>query len=186
MPKTAVKSNLVSSLNIRGNIADQRRAFNSLWGKAHKADLFRKPSSRGDKTYQMRYASSHAYKTLSSLAAKHTADQVDRDAIFLRSSVAEEKTRAPAMVTLGRGSITFLEQILAAYVQTVLRRSERIRKVLKQTEKPNRKTVELAATWLNNDIAGASGFAVAQGVAPLAKTKAHKKSKFVDAEAAVA
>lgn len=188
MPKQQVKSNLLSSLNIRSNVADQRRSFNALWGKAHKVSMYKKNSHKGDKTYQARFASSHAYKTLASAAAKYVADQVDSDAIYLRSSVAEEKTRAPAMVSLGKGSITFLEQILSAYVQTVLRRSERMRKVLKTTAKPSRKTVELTAKWLNSDIAGSSGFAVAYGSAPKMKLKSSKKSgsKFVSDESAVA
>lgn len=185
MGKNDVKSNLVSSLNIRANVADQRRTFNSLWGKVHKAPLFQKASSKGDRTYQSRFASSHAYRTLASAAAKHVADMVDRDAKHLRSSVAEEKARAPAMVTLGKGSVTFLEQVLCAYVQTVLARSEKIRKATKTSLKPSRETIELVAKWLNTDIASFSGFAVHTGVTPHLKKKPSKKAgaKFVEEEA---
>lgn len=189
MPKKSDPAyHLKSSLNIRANIADQRRTFNTLWGRAHKAAFLQKKSSSGERSLQARFASSHAYKTLASGAAKHVADIVDQDAAHLRSSLAEEHSRAPAMVTLGKGSITFLEQVVAAYVQTVVGRAEMMRRVTKASQKPSRQLVELAARWINADIAASANFAPGLTAIPKMKPKSSGKKgrKFVADEAAEA
>ena len=165
----------VSSLNLRADATSQRRAINKLFQAASKkAPMFQKKSSSG-KIYAYHVASSHAFKTLSSLAAATIAEQLEADSNFLRQTPRGELSRAPAMASMPAGSILVLEQVLTAFAQTAFLRAERLRKAARKTEKVSHTNVALAAKCLASEVNAVEGVAVVRDPPKLKYRPAPKK-----------
>ena len=172
-----------SSENMKANIATTTRLFNRAWNKGSKASMFLKPlgpSNAEGKIVkrQNHQASSHAFKTLSSLSGHHLTNVVGGDMNSLRVDGTLEETGAPMLVTFSKGMVLLLEQVLVAYCQQVMSRANELREAVGKHGKVSAKAVRLAATAVDETVYGSTGLSARVTYTPaVKKTKPRGSSK---------
>lgn len=122
-----------SANSFLANSKESRRAYDKLWGSAHRAPIFCRKSKRvvngKEKPFYRtsRLIGSHAYNIAASGAAAQIAAVLEKECGLLRVKVEKENSRAPFLPTIAKGSKLLLEQFLCAVAQQATLKAHAVR-----------------------------------------------------------